>query len=282
MVKLSNEQYQELAGLLEHDPSEDGEWAIVNNSNGPCIYAVNSRGTIVVRLSCTDKRGYKQKPRKCFIRTFPDGYLFCNLNDKDVRLHRLMAATWLDDWDESLTVNHKDGNKCNNSIENLEMMTVHDNCMYYHTADCIKEQRKRDYAHHGDTIRGRIHITNGTEAKMIYPEDGIPEGWWRGRPQSMKDQESASSKGLPGPNAGKIMITDGTTIKYVSSLKDIPSGWRRGGVALKLSEEQRVHRSQVISGRIYITRNKVNKRVHLEELDTYLTDGWRIGRYSKR
>lgn len=277
MIKLSSEQFEELADLLGHDPKQDGDWSIVNNNDGPCVYAVNSKGTIVVRLTCFDRRGHKQKPRKCFIRQFPDQYLFCNLNNRDIRLHRLMAATWLDDWDESLTVNHKDGNKQNNSIDNLEMMTVHDNCLYYHNSDCIKEQREKDYAHHGDTIRGRIHITNGVEAKMIHPEDGIPAGWWRGRPQSMKDKASSSSKGCAAPNAGKIMITDGSINKYILSTETIPEGWKRGS-CLRTPEELAQLRSTIMSNRIFIHKGEENKRVYRTDLAEYIADGWTEGR----
>lgn len=277
MTKLSAEQYQELEELLGHDPNQDGDWSIVNDNHGPCIYAVNSKGTIVVRLTCIDRAGRKQKPRKCFIREFPDHYLFCNLNNKDIRLHRIMAATWLDDWDESLTVNHKDGNKQNNSIENLEMMTVHDNCLYYHDAECIREQRQQDYAHHGNTIRGRIHITNGVDSKMIHPEDGIPEGWWKGRPKSMKDKLSSSLKGSVAHNTGKYMITDGNVNKYVDEGEVIPQGWRRGS-CLRVSEEQAQLMSSIMSNRIFIHKGEENKRVYRIDLPDYLSDGWVEGR----
>lgn len=280
MIKLSFDQKLELKELLGHDPSQDRDWAIVNDDNGPCIYAINSKGTIVVRLTCTDRSGRLQKPRKCSIREFPDHYLFCSLNSKDIRLHRIMASTWLDDWDPSLTVNHKDGNKHNNSIENLEMMTVNDNCMYYHSADCIREQRQRDYAHHGDTIRGRIHITDGTQAKMIHESDGIPEGWWRGRPQSMKDKESASTKGRPAPNSNKRMITDGNIVKYIDSNADVPEGWSYGGIN-NFSEAALDTISERMKGRIYIHKGELNKRVYSHQLAEHLSQGWELGMYAE-
>lgn len=283
MIELTDEQYKELTGFLGHDPAEDGKWSIANGPTGPCIYAINSKGTIVVRLTCIDSAGRKQKPRKCHIGEFPDHYLFCNLNNKDVRMHRLMAATWLQDWDESLTVNHKDGNKKNNSIDNLEMMTVHDNCIYYHRSDTIKEQREKDYAHHGDTIRGRIHITNGIEARMIHPEDEIPVGWWRGRPQSMKNNESSTKlkNSRPSHNSGKVCITDGVSNRYIDADATVPPGWRTG-FTMALSEHQKDHRSEIMAGRIYITKDKINKRIEQHELDKYLSEGWKVGMYSRR
>ena len=41
-------------------------------------------------------------------------------------LHRLVADTFIQDT-TGLTVNHKDGNTCNNSIENLEVVTQKEN-----------------------------------------------------------------------------------------------------------------------------------------------------------
>lgn len=42
-------------------------------------------------------------------------------------VHRLIAKTFLNDYDNNLQVNHKDGNKQNNHIENLEMVTAKEN-----------------------------------------------------------------------------------------------------------------------------------------------------------
>ena len=45
--------------------------------------------------------------------------------------HRLVAELFLNDWDEKLFVNHKDFNKENNHISNLEMMTTAENNRHY-------------------------------------------------------------------------------------------------------------------------------------------------------
>ena len=49
------------------------------------------------------------------------------LDQKTMAVHRLVAMTYLSEWDSRLTVNHKDGNKRNNKIDNLEMMSNSDN-----------------------------------------------------------------------------------------------------------------------------------------------------------
>lgn len=53
-----------------------------------------------------------------------DGHLFYTIRDKNYYQHRLLAEAWLDkpeNW-ESLFIHHKDGNKQNNSLDNLEFI----------------------------------------------------------------------------------------------------------------------------------------------------------------
>jgi len=281
MIPLNSAQTAELAEFLGHDPSIDGEWSITRSlNNGPCIYAVNSKGTLVVRLTCIDRAGRIQKPRLSSIREYPDHYLFCNLNNKDIRMHRLMAYVWLDDYDENLTVNHKDGNKHNNDYHNLEMLSVHDNCMHYHHSDEMLQKRNRDYAYHGTRIKGRIHITNGVESKMIYESDGIPEGWWRGRSDSVKKKLSESCKGHSPSNAGKYSITNGIAVRYISPDETLPQGWSRGGINMSESKKQNIR--DKMTGKVFVHRGKENKRVYSYELASYLSEGWELGMYAKQ
>ena len=68
---------------------------------------------------------------RCDAGTYPH----CSLvNDEGIReykyVHRLVAEHFLPDWDPTLTVNHKDENKFNNNVSNLEMMTRSENSSY--------------------------------------------------------------------------------------------------------------------------------------------------------
>lgn len=60
-----------------------------------------------------------------------NGYYYVGLckNGKSTSktVHRLIALTFLKPTDLNLTVNHKDGNKLNNNINNLEMVTYSQN-----------------------------------------------------------------------------------------------------------------------------------------------------------
>lgn len=59
--------------------------------------------------------------------TTPNGYSIINLSNNGRRkcfaIHRLVAQAFLSNYNDSLEVNHKDENKANNSVENLEMCT---------------------------------------------------------------------------------------------------------------------------------------------------------------
>lgn len=58
-------------------------------------------------------------------------YMFVNFTIKHKTLnklvHRLVAEAFLKDYDEKLQVNHKDGNRTNNNVDNLEMVTASEN-----------------------------------------------------------------------------------------------------------------------------------------------------------
>ena len=65
-------------------------------------------------------------PRKCH-----KGYLYVNLckngKYKSKMIHRLVAKYFLDNYSDNLQVNHIDGNKENNNVSNLEMVTQTEN-----------------------------------------------------------------------------------------------------------------------------------------------------------
>lgn len=62
-----------------------------------------------------DKRGYKNV------------YLSINSNAKRFRVHRLVAIAFLDNPENKSQVNHKDGDKQNNHVDNLEWSTDEEN-----------------------------------------------------------------------------------------------------------------------------------------------------------
>lgn len=55
------------------------------------------------------------------------GYPIVTIDGKTLKVHRLVAILFLGKQDSSMTVNHKNFNKKDNRVENLEWMTVGDN-----------------------------------------------------------------------------------------------------------------------------------------------------------
>lgn len=54
-------------------------------------------------------------------------------------IHRLMLLTFKsEEWFEGAVVNHKDGNKLNNNLNNLEWCTVKENCLHAYKLKLIK------------------------------------------------------------------------------------------------------------------------------------------------
>lgn len=78
-------------------------------------YSINSNGVVI-----------RNRTRRIIV-PHPDGkdYLVvCLTNKSTQKIHRLVAKTFIPNYDETKnTVNHKDGNKLNNSISNLEWMS---------------------------------------------------------------------------------------------------------------------------------------------------------------
>lgn len=66
------------------------------------------------------------------------GYYYVQLRDvmnnsKKYRVHRLLAAIYLPTENmENLYINHKDGNKLNNDLNNLEWVTASENALHWH------------------------------------------------------------------------------------------------------------------------------------------------------
>lgn len=93
---------------------------IINNEE--INYEINELGEVRNR---TTKKILKHRIKK-------DGYHEVCLYDKNHKkiyrlVHRLVAAAFLDEIEDKKYVNHKDGNKDNNSIENLEWVNSTEN-----------------------------------------------------------------------------------------------------------------------------------------------------------
>jgi len=73
-----------------------------------------------IRVLCNDKDGY------------PYVVLAKNGKNKTLKIHRLVATTFIPNPQNKYAINHIDGNKENNSVENLEWVTQSENELHAH------------------------------------------------------------------------------------------------------------------------------------------------------
>lgn len=85
----------------------------------------------------------KQKLNKC------TGYYMINLN-KDGKMkcetvHSMVAKAFIGLYKKGYSVNHKDGNKLNNNLENLEIITHQENCFHAFKTNLKSNNHKIKY-----------------------------------------------------------------------------------------------------------------------------------------
>lgn len=113
-------------------PYETDKYKPYTGKNGR-TYRIYKNGRVVAEkfeYVDTMNRHRVLAEKECTPSITPHGYYEINLggkNGKKWMLHRLIATVWIDNPNQYMTVNHKDGNKGNNCVENLEWTTLQDN-----------------------------------------------------------------------------------------------------------------------------------------------------------
>lgn len=88
--------------------------------------------------------------------------LFKNNSRKTFLVHRLMTETFLENPDNKATVNHKDGNKTNNNLNNLEWATYSENAKHSY-----------EYLGRQAWLKGKYGVASGKGKPIIaYTKDG--------------------------------------------------------------------------------------------------------------
>ena len=119
-------------------PYETDEYKIYNL--GERSYRVYKNGRIVSNAwICSDTLGRNRSMPEfeCKPTQGSGGYWYLNIGGRMYcerwLLHRIVAEVWMPTDNINLEINHKDGNKGNNSLENLEWVTHSDNELHKHS-----------------------------------------------------------------------------------------------------------------------------------------------------
>ena len=147
---------EEVKKLNEDNETENEIWKDIEGYEG--YYQVSNLGNVfsfgrILSDSIGRKRPIKEKMMKNSIsrhktRNKNDtGYFTVRLTNKDGKdklyfVHRLVAITFIDNQENLPTVNHKDGNKLNNKVSNLEWNSFSQNSQHAYDTN-IRPDHKR-------------------------------------------------------------------------------------------------------------------------------------------
>lgn len=105
----------------------DYKYQISNYGNFRCLNSFHKKRIGIIFNQNKDSHGYLRVA------------VSMNGKTKLIKSHRVVATYFLDDYSEDLTVNHKDFNKENNNVSNLEMLTLSENILH-HKLNVIKKE----------------------------------------------------------------------------------------------------------------------------------------------
>lgn len=129
-------------------PDYEGLYQVSNLGN------VKNKKTCKLKAQMTNKYGYL---RVCL---WKDG------NYKNFTTHQLVAKTFLENKNNYSQINHKDENKLNNKVENLEWCTQKYNNSYGNRLNKIREKKEKPIAQF-DLNNNLINVFNSAKTASL-------------------------------------------------------------------------------------------------------------------
>lgn len=96
------------------------EWKDIDGYEGRYQVSTHGRVRSLEHTICTYKQEYITLPDRILLPSVTHGYETVSLLGRTVHVHRIVAETFVENPDKMGTVRHKDGNKRNNFVDNLE------------------------------------------------------------------------------------------------------------------------------------------------------------------
>ena len=127
VLRIKNKEFSDL-----FYPYETEEFKIYTTESGRQYKVYKNGRVFALPFSYIDTVGRTRDfpEKEVFPSKTKSGYFELNLGGRNREkwlLHRLVAEVWLDNPNNFRTVDHKDGNKTNNCVENLEWVTLEEN-----------------------------------------------------------------------------------------------------------------------------------------------------------